>query len=67
VAVAVRAFDPDAPAASDPILPAATETTHKPRKHIPARQTSKKQWSPYQYGDAGYERRREVYDVAAAL
>jgi hypothetical protein len=60
VAVAVRAFDPDAPDASDPILPAATETTHKPRKHIPARQTSKKQWSPYQNGGREVIARREV-------
>jgi hypothetical protein len=60
-------IDPDARAALDPILPAATETTHRPRKHSQAKQTSIKQWSPYQYGDAGYERRREVYDVAAAL
>src|ERR1700744_3220000 len=50
VAGEVCVADPDAPAASSPVLPAATETTRKPRKHNPTKQRSKSQSSPYQYG-----------------
>jgi hypothetical protein len=59
-AARICAVDLDAPASSNPILPVATETTHKPRKHSRAKQTSKKQWSPYQYGGREVIARREV-------
>ena len=50
VAAAVCSGGRDALAASDPIPRAASETTRRLEKHSPAKQTSKKSSSAYQYG-----------------